>query len=71
MRQAHKLEKFKLNQSPENALHSKFDIVTGDEIKEESYGHLQIDCISLYLVTLAQMTTSGLQVSILDLFFLI
>jgi phosphorylase kinase alpha/beta subunit len=66
MRQAHKLEKFKLNPSPENALHSKFNITTGDELHDENYGHLQIDCISLYLVTLAQMTTSGLQVFFLS-----
>ena len=64
MRQAHKLEKYKLNQSTEDALHTKFDIVSGEEIKEPHYGHLQIDCISLYLVTLAQMITSGLQVNI-------
>jgi phosphorylase kinase alpha/beta subunit len=62
MRQAHKVERFKINQLPENALHSKFDIVTGEEINEKNYGHLQLDCVSLYLLTLAQMTTSGLQV---------
>jgi phosphorylase kinase alpha/beta subunit len=62
MQQAHKLEKFKLNQIPENALHSKFNIITGEEIHEEHYGHLQIDCVALYLITVAQMITSGLQV---------
>ncbi|CAF0746249.1 unnamed protein product, partial [Brachionus calyciflorus] len=62
MRQAFKLEKYKLNQSTENALHTQFDIITGDEINDPYYGHLQIDCISLYLVTLAQMITSGLQI---------
>jgi hypothetical protein len=62
MRQSQHLEKYKENQSVKNALHSKFNIKTGDEIGEEKYGHLQIDCVSLFLVTLAQMTTSGLLV---------
>ena len=66
MRQAHKMEKFKVNPSPENALHSKFDITTGDEIQDDLYGHLQIDCVSLYLITLAQMINSGLQVCIYE-----
>jgi phosphorylase kinase alpha/beta subunit len=70
MRQGHKLEKFKLNPSPENALHSKFNIITGDELQDENYGHLQIDCVSLYLVALAQMTTSGLQVCLTFMIFL-
>lgn len=64
MKQAHKLEQFKKNQKPENALHSKFNIVTGEEIADLHYCHLQIDCVSLYLLTLSQMTISGLQVKI-------
>lgn len=67
MRQAHKLEKYKLKQTSENYLHSKFDIVTGEELIDDNYGHLQIDCVAFYLVTLAQMTSSGLQVTILYL----
>jgi phosphorylase kinase alpha/beta subunit len=62
MRQAYKIEKFKANQITENALHSRFNIVTGDEINDEFYGQLQLNCVSFYLLTLAQMTTSGLQV---------
>lgn len=62
MRQAHKLERYKSNQSTKDALPTKFDIITGDETNEPNYGHMQVDCISLYLVTLAQMITSGLQV---------
>ena len=62
MKQAKKLEEFKKNQKPENALHSKFNIVTGEEVADLHYSHLQIDNVSLYLLTLAQMTTSGLQV---------
>lgn len=63
MQQCDKLEGFKVNQTTQNALHSKFDIITGEEIHDEHYGHLQIDCVALYLIMVAQMTTSGLQVS--------
>jgi len=62
MKQAHKLESFKLNQIPSNALHTRFDIITGEEIPSTTYGHLQIDCVAFFLITLAQMTTSGLQI---------
>lgn len=31
-------------------------------VGDTEYGHLQIDCISLYLLLLAQMTASGLQI---------
>ena len=62
MRQSPNIEKYKANQLRKNAMHSKFNIVTGDELIDDNYGHLQIDCVSLYLVTLAQMTSSGLQV---------
>lgn len=62
MRQASKMEKYKQDPSKENALHSKFNIVTGEELNDLNYGHLQIYCVALYLVTLAQMITSGLQV---------
>lgn len=62
MRQVAKMEKYKQDPSKENALHSKFNIVTGEELNDLNYGHLQIYCVSLYLVTLAQMITSGLQV---------
>jgi hypothetical protein len=63
MRQSQNLEKYKENQLVKNALHSKFNIKTGDEIGDEKYGNLQIDCVSLYLITLAQMTSSGLLVN--------
>ena len=73
MRQAHKVEKFKTSPLPENALHSKFNIDTGEELNfiTRNYGHLQIDCVALYLLTLAQMTSSGLQVSIFEMFSLV
>ena len=62
MKQAHKIEKFKANPLPENALHSKFNIITGEEVADKNYGQLQLNCVALYLITLAQMTSSGLQV---------
>ncbi|XP_033753778.1 phosphorylase b kinase regulatory subunit beta-like isoform X2 [Pecten maximus] len=63
IRQADKVEKFKLNQSPSYALHSVFDMVTGDPVySDEEYGHLQIDVVGLYLIYLVQMIRSGLKV---------
>ncbi|GAB1599348.1 phosphorylase b kinase regulatory subunit beta-like [Argonauta hians] len=57
------IEKFKHDQNPVNALHSVFDIVTGDPVfKKDKSGHLQLDVIGLYLIFLVQMITSGLQV---------
>ncbi|RWS07321.1 putative phosphorylase b kinase regulatory subunit beta-like protein [Dinothrombium tinctorium] len=57
-----KVEQFKTNQSPKHALHSKFDLNTGLPLPDQSYGHLQIDAVSLYLLTLVQMINSGLQI---------
>lgn len=38
-------------------------MVTGDAIYSEAeYNHLQIDAVALYLLTLSQMTTSGLEI---------
>ncbi|BAZ07125.1 glycoside hydrolase family 15 protein [Calothrix sp. NIES-3974] len=63
MRQAHKVEKFKQTQSPLDALHAKYDTATGDVVVgDHEWGHLQIDATSLFLLMLAQMTESGLQI---------
>jgi phosphorylase kinase alpha/beta subunit len=63
MRQAHKVEKFKVTQAPLDALHAKYDTGTGDTVVEDDqWGHLQIDATSLYLLMLAQMTASGLRI---------
>ena len=63
MRQAHKVEKFKVTQAPLDALHAKYDTSTGDTVIEDhQWGHLQLDATSLYLLMLAQMTASGLQI---------
>jgi len=63
IRQADKLEKFKSNQSPMYALHSTFDLVTGDPAhRDEEYEHLQIDAVALFLLFISQMISSSLQV---------
>ncbi|KAK6186118.1 hypothetical protein SNE40_008216 [Patella caerulea] len=63
IRQSEKVEKFKRHQLPQFALHSTFDMITGDPVyTDEEYGHLQIDCVALYLIFLNQMITSGLQI---------
>jgi hypothetical protein len=62
MQQIDKLNAFKANNSPEFALHSRFDLVTGLEIASSNYGHLQMDMVGLYLLVLVQMTTGGVQV---------
>ncbi|XP_064639915.1 phosphorylase b kinase regulatory subunit beta-like isoform X2 [Lineus longissimus] len=63
MKQADKVEKFKVTQSPKNALHSKFDMITGDPVlRDEDYQHLQIDCVAMFLLYLVEMIESGLQI---------
>ncbi|GFQ78552.1 probable phosphorylase b kinase regulatory subunit beta [Trichonephila clavata] len=67
MRQAEeKLEKYKMNQCPEFALHSRFHLETGQPLEGnndfDDYGHLQLDVVSLYLLFLVQMIMSGLQI---------
>ncbi|KAI8067466.1 glycosyl hydrolases family 15-domain-containing protein [Gongronella butleri] len=63
MRQAHKVEKFKNTQHVMDALHAKYKTETGATVVGDAdWGHLQIDATSLFLVALADMTTSGLQI---------
>ncbi|XP_043267973.1 probable phosphorylase b kinase regulatory subunit alpha isoform X1 [Venturia canescens] len=63
IQQKEKVEKFKTTQNPLDALHAKYSSVTGQTVVGDSeWGHLQIDAISLYLLILAQMTASGLQI---------
>lgn len=62
LRQAHKVEKFKNTQSPLDALHAKYNTATGDiVVGDAEWGHLQVDATSIFLLMLAQMTASGLQ----------
>ncbi|KAG4068027.1 hypothetical protein HA402_010713 [Bradysia odoriphaga] len=63
MQQKDKVEKFKTTQSPMDSLHAKYSSKNGQSVvQDDEWGHLQIDAISLYLLILAQMTASGLQI---------
>ncbi|XP_049964722.1 probable phosphorylase b kinase regulatory subunit beta isoform X1 [Schistocerca serialis cubense] len=63
IKQSHRIELFKKQQSSKYALHCKFHLITGDEVfSDDDYSHLQIDVVSLYLLFLVQMITSGLQI---------
>ncbi|PSN09984.1 glycosyl hydrolase family 15, partial [filamentous cyanobacterium CCP5] len=63
MQQAHKVERFKERQDPLEALHAKYHTGTAAVVVGDSeWGHLQLDATSLYLLMLAQMTASGLQI---------
>jgi hypothetical protein len=65
MQQVEKLNSFKSNNSPEFALHARFDLQTGLEISSANFGNLQMDLIGLYLLVLVQLTTGGVQVSVI------
>ncbi|CAG9854630.1 unnamed protein product [Phyllotreta striolata] len=63
VKQARKIELFKKHQCSTHALHVKFHLTTGNEVfGDDEYNHLQIDVISIYLLFLVQMITSGLQI---------
>jgi phosphorylase kinase alpha/beta subunit len=63
MAQAPKVEAFKYSRHPQDALHAKYDTETGGLVVSDSgWGHLQIDATSLYLLMLAQMIRSGLDI---------
>ncbi|MEN9580022.1 MAG: hypothetical protein RJA70_3031, partial [Pseudomonadota bacterium] len=63
MAQSAKVEAFKLSRHPSDALHAKYDTQTGGPVVGDSeWGHLQIDATSLYLLMLAQMISSGLEI---------
>ncbi|XP_046386371.1 probable phosphorylase b kinase regulatory subunit beta isoform X1 [Ischnura elegans] len=62
-KQAGRVEAFKANQCSKHALHSKFHLYSGEVVySDDEYPHLQIDVVSLYLIFLVQMITSGLQI---------
>ncbi|MBW4613350.1 MAG: glycoside hydrolase family 15 protein [Desmonostoc vinosum HA7617-LM4] len=63
MRQAHKVETFKHTQSLLDGLHAKYNTATGDiVVGDNEWGHLQLDATSIFLLILAQMTATGLQI---------
>lgn len=63
LRQAPKVERFKDRQDPLEALHAKYDTASGTAVVGDGeWGHLQLDATSVFLLMLAQMTASGLQI---------
>src|SRR4051812_2647679 len=63
IRQSDKIERFKRHQRSSDGIHAKFSVHTKTEVCGDSeWGHLQLDATSLFLLTLAQMTASGLQI---------
>lgn len=60
MKQCEKVELLKQTQNPIHSLHAKFDANNFKTVvSDDSWGHLQIDAISVYLLTLAQMIAGG------------
>ncbi len=63
LRQAQKVEAFKITQSPMDALHAKYNTMNGATVvADDGWGHLQVDATSIFLLMLAQMTASGLSI---------
>ncbi len=63
MQQADKVERFKSSLALHDALHAKYDTATGQVVVgDHEWGHLQIDATSLFLLMVAQMTASGLEI---------
>jgi phosphorylase kinase alpha/beta subunit len=63
LKQAHKVERFKQTQASLDAMHAKYDTHTANAVvADNEWGHLQLDATSLYLLMLAQMTVSGLEI---------
>lgn len=63
MRQAPKVEAFKKSHAQWDCLHAKYNTATGDTVvADHAWGHLQLDATSIFLLMLAQMTTSGLRI---------
>ncbi|KAI3418866.1 hypothetical protein GPALN_007966 [Globodera pallida] len=62
MQQVEKLNCFKMNNSPEFALHSRFDLQTGAELGNAPFPHLQMDLIALFILILVEMTVAGTQI---------
>ena len=61
MQQCKKVYKFIATQSHLECLHAKYDTRTGrTTVGDNDWGHLQMDATSLFLLTLAQITSSGI-----------
>lgn len=63
MLQIDKIESFKYTLNTKDSLHAKYSSKTClTVVGDNEWGHLQIDATSLYLLMLAEMTASGLQI---------
>lgn len=61
MNQKDKVMKFNACQSHLDCLHAKYETSTGKPVVgDHEWGHLQLDATSLFVLTLAQITSSGL-----------
>uniref|UniRef100_A0A0N5A3W4 Phosphorylase b kinase regulatory subunit n=1 Tax=Parastrongyloides trichosuri TaxID=131310 RepID=A0A0N5A3W4_PARTI len=61
MNQIDKVNDFKEKNAPEYALHSRFDLHTGEPL-QQSFEHLQMDLVALYILAIVEMTTGGVQI---------
>src|SRR6218665_1744239 len=60
MQQKDKVERFKVSESVDDAIHAKFNVKTRMKaVGDNEWGHLQLDATSLYLLILAEMTATG------------
>ncbi|VDP94007.1 unnamed protein product [Echinostoma caproni] len=55
------LEQFKKAQNVDTCLSPRLNYETGEPIDDPNYKNLQMDCVALFVIQLAQMITSGLQ----------
>ncbi|MCM8543568.1 MAG: glycoside hydrolase family 15 protein, partial [Lentisphaeraceae bacterium] len=63
LRQAAKVEVFKITQNPLDALHAKYNTQSGTTVVgDDQWGHLQLDATAIFLLMLAQMTRTGLRI---------
>ena len=63
IRQAPKVETFKMTQHPLDALHAKYDTQSGETVVgDDQWGHLQLDATAIFLLMMSQMTTAGLRI---------
>ncbi|XP_071814246.1 phosphorylase b kinase regulatory subunit beta-like isoform X2 [Apostichopus japonicus] len=61
MRQSRNLEAFKFDQKEEHALHSKYNVMSGD-LSPDAHHQLQLDAVAIFVLYLVQMISSGLQI---------
>ncbi|BFZ24344.1 hypothetical protein BsWGS_27383 [Bradybaena similaris] len=61
--QTEKLELFKHTQNPLDAFHAKYSSISGKTVVgDKEWGHLQIDATSIFLLTLSQMISTGIDI---------